>query len=80
MYNADGTVIDIEEEMNAPDLPAPVTASLRKLYPKATITAAEKLTRGTTIQYELQIKGAAVKSVSFMPDGKVVPPEAPEKK
>jgi hypothetical protein len=41
---------------------------------------AEKLTEGPTIQYELQIKGAAVTSVAFLPDGKVVPPEAPEKK
>ena len=80
MYNADGTVIDIEEEMNAADLPAPVTAALKKLYPAAAITVAEKLTKGTTIQYELQIKGAAKSSVTFMPDGKVVPPEAPEKK
>jgi uncharacterized membrane protein YkoI len=80
MYNVDGTVISIEEEMNAADLPAPVTAALKKLYPKATITVAEKLTEGTTIEYELQIKGAAVTSVAFLPDGKVVPPEAPEKK
>ena len=32
------------------------------------------------IQYELQIKGAAKKSVAFLPDGKLAPPEAPEKK
>jgi hypothetical protein len=41
---------------------------------------AEKLTEGTKIDYELQIKGAAVTSVAFMPDGKLVPREAPEKK
>jgi hypothetical protein len=38
------------------------------------------LTKGTPVQYELQIKGASAKSVAFMPDGKLVPPEAPEKK
>jgi hypothetical protein len=80
MYNADGTVISIEEETNAVDLPAPITAALKKLYPKAAITAAEKVTEGKTIQYDLQLKGAAVTSVSFLPDGKVAPPEAPEKK
>jgi hypothetical protein len=80
MYNVDGTVISIEEEVNAADLPAPVTAALKRLYPKATITVAEKLTEGTKIGYELQIKGAAVTSVAFMPDGTPVPPEAPEKK
>jgi hypothetical protein len=79
MYNVDGSVISIEEEMNAADLPAPVAAALKKLYPKATITVAEKVTEGKTVQYELQIKGAAVASVAFLPDGKPVPPEAPEK-
>jgi uncharacterized membrane protein YkoI len=80
MYNVDGTVISIEEELNAADLPAPVAAALKKLYPQATIAVAERLTEGTKIEYELQIKGAAVTSVAFMPDGKLVPPEAPEKK
>lgn len=73
-------MISIEEEMNAADLPAPVTAALKKLYPKATITVAEKLTEGTKIEYELQIKGAALTSAAFMPDGTPVPPVAPEKK
>lgn len=77
MYAADGAVLEIEEELNPADLPAPVTASLKKLYPKATIAVAEKQTRGTMVQYELQIKGAAKKSVSFLPDGTA---PAPEKK
>ena len=80
IYAADGAVIEIEEEMNPADLPAPVTAALTKLYPKAIVAVAERQTRGTMVQYELQIKGAAKKSVAFMPDGTLVPPEAPEKK
>jgi uncharacterized cupredoxin-like copper-binding protein len=79
IYSADGTVMEIEEELNPADLPAPVAAGVKKLYPTATIAVAEKLTRGTMIQYELQLKGAAKKSVSLMPDGKPVPP-APVKK
>lgn len=74
MYAADGAVLEIEEEMNPADLPAPVTASLEKLYPRATVAVAEKLTKGTEIQYELQITGAAKKSVSFKPDGTVPAP------
>jgi hypothetical protein len=77
MYAADGAVLEIEEELNPADLPAPVTASLKKLYPKATITVAERLTKGAAVQFELQIKGAAKKSVSFLPDGTL---PAPEKK
>jgi hypothetical protein len=79
IYTADGTVMEIEEEMNPADLPAPVTAGVKKLYPTATIAVAEKLTQGTTIQYELQLRGAAKKSVSLMPDGKPVPPAAVKK-
>jgi uncharacterized membrane protein YkoI len=77
MYAADGTVLEIEEEMNPADLPAPVTASLKRLYPKATIAVAERLSKGTAVQFELQIKGAAKKAVSFLPDGTL---PAPEKK
>ena len=80
IYAADGAVMELEEEMNPADLPAPVTAALKKLYPKATVAVAERQTRGAMVQYELQIKGAAKKSVAFMPDGRLVPPEAPEKK
>jgi hypothetical protein len=79
IYAADGTVTEIEEEMNPADLPAPVSAGVKKLYPTATIAVAERLTRGTTVQYELQLEGAAKKSVALMPDGKPVPP-APVKK
>ncbi len=77
MYAAEGAALEIEEELDPADLPAPVTASLKKLYPKATIAVAERLTKGTAVQYELQIKGAAKKSVSFLPDGTL---PAPEKK
>jgi hypothetical protein len=77
IYAADGAVMEIEEEMNPAELPAPVAASLKKLYPTATIAVAERLSKGTAVQYELQIKGATKKSVSFLPDGTL---PAPEKK
>jgi hypothetical protein len=51
---------------------------VKKLYPTAAIAVAEKLTRGTTIQYELQLKGAPKRSVAFFPDGRLVPPEPPK--
>ncbi len=75
LYNPDGTVVEMEEQVKPADLPAPVGDALKKLYPKATITKAEKLTRGQTLQYELAIKGAPKKSVTFMPDGTLAPPE-----
>lgn len=80
LYNADGTVVEVEEGMNPADLPGPVAAALKKLYPKAKVTKAEKLTRGETLEYELALSGAPRKEVAFMPDGKLVPPEKPEPK
>ncbi|HEY3383363.1 MAG TPA: PepSY-like domain-containing protein [Vicinamibacterales bacterium] len=79
IYNPDGTVSEIEEEIKPADLPAPVSAALHELHPKATIAKAEKLTRGTVVEYEFALKGDAKKSVSFTPDGKPVA-AAPEKK
>ena len=80
IYNADGTVVEMEEAMKPADLPVPVSEALKKLYPKAKVTKAEKLTRGQTLQYELALSGAPKKEVAFMPDGKLVPPETPEPK
>jgi hypothetical protein len=80
IYNPDGTVFEMEEQMKPADLPAPVSEALTRMYPKAKITKAEKLTRADTLQYELTLSGAPKSSVSFMPDGRLVPPEKPEPK
>jgi hypothetical protein len=79
IYNPDGTVVECEEQINPADLPVPVAAALKQLYPKATITKAEKLMKGQTLQYEMALKGAAKSSAAFTPDGKLVP-TVPEKK
>ena len=80
IYNPDGTVVEFEEQIKPADLPAPVAAALKQLYPKATITKAEKLMNGETIQYEMALKGTAKPSATFTPDGKLVPAPPPEKK
>ena len=74
VYNPDGTVVDIEEEVAAASLPPAVTAALKAKYPKATITKAEKLITGKTFVYELTIAGAGkVTSIELTADGKPVP-------
>ena len=76
VYNPDGTVVDIEEEVAAASLPPAVTAALKAKYPKATITKAEKLTTGKTSVYELTLTGAGeVKSIELTADGKPAPPD-----
>jgi len=81
VYNLDGSVVEFEEQTEPATLPAAVTAALKAKYPKASITKAEKLMKGTTLTYEMALKGAAVKSVEITPDGKIVPAaEGPYKK
>lgn len=79
LYAADGTVLECEEQIKEADVPAPVIAALKKLYPTATITKAERTTKGKVLQYDLALAGAPKPEASFFPDGKPVS-ETPEKK
>jgi hypothetical protein len=73
VYNPDGTVVEVEEEVAMAGVPPVVADALKAKYPKATVTKAEKKTTGATVAYEFALKGAAVKSVAMTPDGKIVP-------
>lgn len=80
VYNPDGTVVDIEEEVPPASLPPAVTAALKAKFPKAAITKAEKKTTGKVLTYEMTITGAGkVTSAEFTPEGKFVPPSKEEK-
>ncbi len=72
VYEPDGRVVEMEEQIAVGDLPAPVTEAVKASYPKAVITKAERLTRGATLHYELQLKGAVVKAIELTPEGKKV--------
>ncbi len=73
VYKPDGTVVEFEEQIEPATLPAAVSAALKAKYPKATITKAEKLMKGTALTYEMALKGVAVKSVEITPEGTIVP-------
>jgi hypothetical protein len=72
IYTPDGSVVEMEEEVPSAQLPAPVAAAVKAQYPAARIVKGEKLTRGTTVSYELQLSGAAKKSIELTPEGKPV--------
>lgn len=77
MYKPDGTVLSFEEEVAVADLPAAVSNAIKTRYPKATVGLCEKLMEGTTMRYEIQLKGVPkVTSVELMPDGTWVSPKA----
>jgi hypothetical protein len=83
----DGTVLEIEDEVAAADLPAAVSKALEAKYPKATLKDAMAVNKMTgkekkLLHYELTITTAEKKSVEVLisPDGKEVKEEAEEKK
>jgi uncharacterized membrane protein YkoI len=70
IYRADGTVVEMEEGLSEADLPPPVRDAVAAKYPKSKILKAERLTRGTTVSYELQVKtGKKTQEVTLDPAG-----------
>jgi hypothetical protein len=81
IYRADGTVVEMEEALARTDLPQPVIDAAAVKYPNGKILKAERLTRGTTVSYELQIRvGKKTHQVVLDPAGApvVTKKEAPE--
>ena len=74
-YKPDGSVIVIEQEVAAADVPAEVTAAIKTRYPQATLTLYERATEKKSTYYDIGLTGAAVDSVRLTPDGKWVSPK-----
>jgi hypothetical protein len=69
---ADGSVLEIEEEVALDSLPAPIQAGLRQLAGSGKITKVESLTKhGTVVAFEAQVRTGTKRSeVQVDPDGK----------
>lgn len=74
-YKPDGTLLVVEEEVVASDVPAAVTEAVTARYPKATVTRRERATEGTKVFFELGVSGAPVKEVQLTPDGHWISPK-----
>jgi hypothetical protein len=73
IYSADGTALEIEERISPADLPDTVKQAIDKEYPKGKVKSAERLTKGTSIEYEIIIgKGKKNLEVVFDEKGKVL--------
>lgn len=71
-FAPDGTVLEVEVQVEVGSLPAPVRDGLRALAGSGTITKVESLTkRGKLVAYEAQVRRAGKRSeVQVGPDGK----------
>ena len=76
-YLADGTLVELEEEMSAADFPAAVAAAIKTRYPAAKITKREKvtITKDNVVQYEAALSGAKVREAILTEDGTWVSPK-----
>jgi hypothetical protein len=71
LYDAAGTAIEVAEQVDEKDLPAPVLAAMRS-HPRAIYGSGLKVTRGSTVQYHLTVRGTRKTAMIARPDGTVV--------
>jgi hypothetical protein len=74
-YKPDGSLLVVEEQLAATDLPAAVATAISKRYPKATLGTCERATENKKVSYEIGLKGAPVKTVQLNPDGSWISPK-----
>jgi uncharacterized membrane protein YkoI len=73
LYNADGSVAEVEESIAATDLPADAQQAIKQKYPQAVIKLAEKTTAGDKITYEVSLRqGQKRMSMEFDASGKAL--------
>jgi hypothetical protein len=73
-YKPDATLLVVEQEVAAADVPAAVTAAITARYPKATMTMRERVIEKGTTSYEITLKGGP-STVQLTPDGKWISPK-----
>lgn len=70
LYDPDGTVIVVEESLPYSKMPQPIRDVVSKNYPNGKVTRSEKLTRGSSTQYEVAMRmGNQEVEVIFEPIG-----------
>ena|SRR5215471_4808959 len=74
LYNSDGTVAEVEETIDASDLPAAAQQAVRQKYPRALIMAAEKTTAGDKVTYEVSVRNGKQRvTIEFDSKGNELP-------
>lgn len=74
-FRADGALVSVEETIPMGEVPAAVGAALKREFPKARVTRAEKIRDGSVISYEFQLRGAAKREAKFSAEGKLLSSE-----
>lgn len=56
LYQADGTVAEIEEGLDLAELPEAAKSAVMAKYPKGKLIKAEKVTKGSQVSYDIEVK------------------------
>jgi hypothetical protein len=71
LYEATGATIEVAEQIEEKELPQPVAASMHS-HPRAIYVSGFKVTRGSTVEYRLTVRGTRKTAMVAKPDGTVV--------
>ena len=71
LYDATGAVVETAEQVEEKDLPAPVAAAMHS-HPRAIYASGMKVTRGSSVEYRLTLRGTRKTAMVARPDGTVV--------
>jgi hypothetical protein len=71
LYDANGAVIEVAEQVEEKELPAPVAAAMHS-HPRAIYVSGMKVTRGGSVEYRLTVRGTRKTAMVAKPDGTVV--------
>jgi hypothetical protein len=71
LYDLTGKVLEVSEQVDERELPAPVAAAIRA-HRRAIYVTGLKVTRGGGVEYHLTVKGSRRTAMIAKPDGTVV--------
>jgi len=78
IYSSEGIALEIEERVASANLPDPVKQTIKNEYPNGKIKSAERLTKGTSVEYEVVIRsGKSTFEVVLDTSGNVLRTEKP---
>ena len=71
LYDASGATVEVGEQVEEKDLPAPVAAAIRS-HRRAIYVSGLKVTRGSNVEYRITVRGSRRTAMVAKPDGTVV--------
>jgi hypothetical protein len=71
LYDATGATIEAAEQVEEKELPQPVAAAMHS-HPRAIYVTGFKVTRGSSVEYRLTVRGTRKTAMVAKPDGTVI--------